>query len=380
MSQKYDKQFLDSLYKRIDVDAFLDRYHAHTTGEVTTHRGREFRMHCMMPGHRDNSASASFNVEKGLYNCWSKCGGHDFWSLIQIMENVNFPGAVDLVKKWVGFSDDDQEFNELQGVIECLERLGEDSSDDNILVPKYVEIDFGLHPEFEDAMDHLDIVKSRVNEDMIRIWDLKYATSGHYNGRLIIPFKVDGKIVSFAARDMLGRADRWHKIQKNAVEKNLTQSEYTDLQKKFECKKIIYPSTSDFGSSMIQGSPVGFVVFNLDNVLQQGRDLDYVIITEGPFDAMKLFMWGFNSVAILGLKLSQYKKMKILENFSKVYVCLDNDKKDDGSNPGQDSALKIVESICDNVQVHNIVLPPGKDPDECTLEEFERCVDEAEEF
>ena len=382
MNRKYDEQYLNALFRMVDVPALLEKYHANIVGnEVRTHKGRELRMHCIMPGHRDNDASASFNLEKGLYNCWSKCGGLTFWNLIQQMENLpNFPAAVEFIQKLVGF-DDDGEIDELALLKDRIERLQfAPEIEDTSMNVEYTEIKLEDHPEFETALNHMEIVKSRVTESMVKFWDLRYAVSGFYKGRLIIPFRVNGKVVSFAARDMTGRCDKWKRIQARAKKLNLTKSEYDDLSKQYKVQKIVYPATADFGSRHIRGTPVQFILFNLDEVLEYGKENDYVIITEGPFDAMRLFSWGYNAVAVLGLNLATFKRSKILENFSKVYVCLDNDSKEDGSNPGQEAAAKMVDSLVGNVSVLNVVLPKGKDPDDCTQDEFESYLKSAIEF
>lgn len=371
MSQKYLKSELQQIYKRVDIKKFFDHYKA----IVTSSFGNEIRMHCILPGHKDSNPSANFNKIKGKYNCFV-CGGKNFFSLVQELENLtNFNAAVDFVKKQVGFDDDD-ELNRLECLMEDMKDLQTEYDIEE--KPKYIEIDLN-RPEFENAFKHFIKVKKRVSKQMIDLWQLKYAVSGYYKDRLIVPIMYNNKIMSFAARDMSGRSEKWLKLLKQAKRDRLTITEVAELRDKYECKKIIYPPLLDKfeenerSKRIIYGTEIKNLLFNFDNAIK--RTKDYVILVEGVFDAMRLHMWGFNVVALLGTKLSKHNRNLLLSNFDTIYVCLDNDLKDDNKNPGQDAAQLLVEILEDNIDVYNIVLPPGKDPDECTKDEFQDCFD-----
>ena len=371
MHRKYLKSELKQIYKRVDIDKFFGHYNAIIAGKF----GNELRMHCILPSHKDTAPSANFNKSKGLYNCFV-CGGRSFFSLVQELENLpNFTAAVDFVKKQVGYDDDD-ELNKIDSLLEDMKDLqNEHESEEKA---EYTVVDLNK-PEFENAFDHFLKVKKRVSKPMIDLWDLKYAVSGYYEQRLIIPIVYDGKIMSFAARDMSGKSEKWLKMLKQAKKDRLTVTELAELRSKYECKKVIYPPILDkfdpekSSSKIIYGTAVKYLMFNYDNAIRRTRD--YVILVEGVFDAMRLYMWGYNAVAILGTKLSHHNRSLLLSNFDTIYVCLDNDLKDDGKNPGQEAAVSIVEALEDEVDVFNIILPPGKDPDECSKDEFQYCLE-----
>ncbi|MDO8640094.1 MAG: CHC2 zinc finger domain-containing protein [Nitrosarchaeum sp.] len=364
------------LYKRVDVKKFLKHYRARITDEASN----ELRMCCILPGHRDNSPSASFNLKKGMYNCYV-CGGRNFFSLVKDLENLSsFNEAVEFVIKMTGYTrGEDEELNKITSLLDEVNELQiEDVNDEE--KPEFLEVDFTKIPEFEDAEKHFLKVKRRVSRQMIHLWNLKYAVSGYYQDRLILPIVYQSKLMSFAARDMTLKSKKWLSVLKQAKKDKLTVTEIDELREKYGVEKILYPLTKDKmtaqNSHMIFGTNPKFLLFNFDNAIRMTRD--YVILVEGIFDAMRLFCWGFNAIALLGTKLSKYKRSLILANFEKVYVALDNDVNDSGKNPGQDAACKIIESLKNDVDIHNILLPPNTDPDECSREQFDELFQQAD--
>jgi DNA primase len=358
---------LQNIYQKVDIQKFFKHYNV----KIDSKFGHELRIHCFLPGHKDSSPSASFNVKKGIFNCFV-CGGRNFFSLVKDLENLSsFNDAVDFVKSMVGYESNESnidillsELSELQNDVETQEQI------------KETIIDFSSCPEFEDAELHFMKVKKRVSRQMIHIWNLKYAVSGYYKGRLIVPITMNNKILSFAARDMTGKANKWLKLLKQAKKDKLTVTELADLKVKYECKKILYPPVLDENEEIIKhimyGSSIRTLLFNFDNAK---KNSDYVILVEGVFDCMRLFSWGFNCVALCGTKLSERNKALILANFDKVYLALDNDAKNE-KNAGQQATQVIMNNLNRNVDVCNIVLPPNKDPDECSYEEFKLLFDE----
>jgi len=366
--ERFTKAELKRIYQMVDIDKFFDHYRARIVHTI----GNEIRMCCILPNHKDSSPSANFNTEKALYNCFV-CGGMGFFKLVQELEGFSsFAESVNHVKKMVGY-DENQELTYIDVLLEELKDIQTEEDDDE--EPEFLEVNLSLHTEFEDAMNHFSIVKKRVSKRMIELWDLKYAVSGYYRERLVIPIKLKSKVMSFAARDMSGRANKWLSTLAQAKKDKLTVTELAELREKYECKKILYPPILDkydeTKKNIIYATAIKYLLFNLDMALE--RTKDYVIIVEGVFDAMRLFIWGYNAVALLGTKLSKYNRSMLLANFDRLYIALDNDIKDNGDNPGQEAAAKIIESIQGEIEVFNILLPPGKDPDDCTKDEFQLC-------
>jgi hypothetical protein len=358
------KAELQKIYKKVDLNKFFKHYHA-----KVNNCGNELRMCCILPGHKDSSPSASFNIDKMIYNCYV-CGGRNFFKLVQELESLkSFGASIEFVKKMIGYESD--EVTQIDNVIDELNDVLNEEGIEHKKV-EYIEIDFSKYPEFEDASLHFIKVKKRVSHQMIKLWNLKYAVSGYYKDRLIIPITVNNRVMSFAARDMTGKANTWLKILSQAKKDKLTVTEIAELKSKYECKKILYPPVFDKVNGVLQGniiygSPIQHLLFNYDNAVQTGKD--YVILVEGVFDCMRLFAWGFNAVALCGTKLSAHNRSLLLKQFDRIYIALDNDI-GKAKNAGQESAQAIKDSLYNRVDVYNIVLPPNKDPDECTREEF----------
>lgn len=98
---------------------------------------------------------------------------------------------------------------------------------------------------------------------------------------------------------------------------------------------------------------------HLYNVTSVVSGNPYIAICEGELDtAVASSVCGLNAVGIAGV--SHWKPMhpRVLRGFRDVFVITDNDDKEDGSNPGQDLARKIITDI---PHARNITLPRGMD-------------------
>lgn len=101
------------------------------------------------------------------------------------------------------------------------------------------------------------------------------------------------------------------------------------------------------------------------NVMALQERTDTIVICEGELDAIILnHEAGIPSVAVAGVTQWKPHFPRMLKGFTNVVVVADNDKKDDGSNPGQDLAHRIIESI---PRARNVLLPDGMDVNEYYL-------------
>jgi DNA primase len=364
------KELYKTIYKALDVEKVLDSYDIFYSS-YSGSNGTELMFRCPFPDHDDLSPSFSLNKSTGIWNCFV-CGGGDFFRFIKIIEGFKSTReAIDLLKSKVGFIDNFRvDFETLE---KMLKDFGCSESDPNVsdTEPDLKEISL---PNCVSADKYYEIVKKRVSLEDIKKWNLKYCIEPankyemKYKDRLIIPVYFKNKLVTFAARDMSGNSDKWAEMKKTIRRENHTREEINELIKKYECKKFLYPF----------GSPLSFIFFNWDEAV---KNKDYVIIVEGIFDAIKLIEYGYNAISILSCHLNRYRFNMLIENFKKVFVCLDNDDKINAKgireNPGQEAAEKIVKSLSD-IEVYNILLPANKDPDECSREEFKKFFDESQ--
>lgn len=304
-----------------------------------------------------------------MWNCFV-CGGGDFIKFIKIMEKLgSTKEAIAYLKKRIGLADNfqvsfstlDQTFGDFKKA--ALEKLclDEQEEEDNGVVPDLKEISL---PQVEPADKFFDIVKKKVNLWAIKKWGIVYCCDPaskyeeKYRDRLIVPIYYEGKLVTFAARDMSGKSEKWNAIKKEIKEKKYDNDTIAELVQKYAHKKVLYP----------YGAPTSYIFFNWDEAIKNRK---YVIIVEGVFDAMKLIEYGFNAIALLSCHINDYRLNLLIEHFDIIYIMLDNDLKKEGDdkNPGQDAAIKIQERLADT-EAYNVVLPPGRDPDECTKDEI----------
>jgi len=85
----------------------------------------------------------------------------------------------------------------------------------------------------------------------------------------------------------------------------------------------------------------------------------YILITEGELDCVvSHYVCGLNSVGIAGVQHWKPHHSRVLKGFQNIFVVTDNDDKEDGSNPGQDLAGRIMRDL---PWARNILLPRGQD-------------------
>jgi len=161
-------------------------------------------------------------------------------------------------------------------------------------------------------------------------YGIKVCYSGYYKTRLIIPIHdSQGELVTFEAVH----------LHPNGLEKDE--------------KKKLYP----------KGTPRSRLLFNNHRV-----DSDYVFLTEGILDAIKLSLFGVPSVAILGSLLSDNQARMLISKFNKVFILFDGDK------AGRDGSYKAQEKLSPFVDVLNIKLRYG-DPNDLKYWEFKEMKD-----
>jgi DNA primase len=352
------------IYSKVDICKVLDSYNI-IYHPYLGKRGREYNFRCPFPDHDDLSPSFSINEETGIYHCFV-CGGGNFLTFIQKLENHRTLGeTVTFLKEKLGIIES-KSVDNFERVRNSISKFKINEIKENV---EFTELKEMKLPESEPAENHFDLVKSRVSLETIQKYAIRYCVNdsiykGKADGRLIIPVVFDNMIVTFGARDMLGRADKWNEMKAKIKKENLSKEEIDNLTQKYECKKYWYPFST----------PMSFIFFNWDEAI---KNKEYVIICEGILDAIRIAMYGYNVVASLSSNLTDHKANMLIKNFDKIYVCLDNDMKvkEDGSiqNAGQKSAKKIVQEKLAGANVFNILLPVNKDPDKCSKEEFDNC-------
>ena len=86
--------------------------------------------------------------------------------------------------------------------------------------------------------------------------------------------------------------------------------------------------------------------------------IEEVLIVEGELDAIAATINGHPAAALGGTNAYRPVFARCVDGVGKVLICTDNDKKEDGSNPGQELAKKLAEEIPNSIRVS---LPYGED-------------------
>lgn len=162
-----------------------------------------------------------------------------------------------------------------------------------------------------------------VNPQTLAYFGVGYAGSGPYKGTVIWPIHT-GESRTFVARvagDVKGR-------------------------------KYLYP----------ENAPIGRFVFNYNKV-KIGEKL---IIAEGAMDVMRLWLYGYNAVGLLGKNMTNHQlRLILMLNPSDVVIMLDND--------ALDQANKLASAISGFVPVKVAVLDSG-DPDSASRDDIEKAI------
>jgi DNA primase len=356
------RKIYKEIYSKIDLESVLKKYNI-SFKTYHSKKGKEFMGLC--PFHDDTTPSFSISQKTGIYNCFV-CGGGDFIKFIKNLENLKTTKeTIEFVKRQVGMSETADVFSIVENSSFCF------FEDESIVEADDDQFNEIRLPSSEPADKFFHIVKKRVSLEDIEKYGMRYCVNDRvFHDRLIIPIYMQGKLVSFAARDMSGKSEIWSKVKAILKQKRLTKKEKQRFTDKYLYKKILYPF----------GTPMQRLFFNWDEAIKHKE----VFVCEGIFDALKIIKFGYNALALLSCHLNSYKTKQLVKHFEKIYIALDNDDKLDvlgqKRNPGQEAAQKIMQEHLTDIQVLNLILPLGKDPDDCSKSEFDISLDNAKKM
>ena len=272
-------------------------------------KGDEVSCRCLNPEHKDNNPSFSINITTGAYNCFS-CG---------------FKGSI--VYLWDGIEVDEVTIRESK-YTSLLESWHEDEE-----IP-YKEFSEALMP----PVDHLvDYDVRGVPKEILQDLGVYYCSKGKYKGRLIFPIRdLEGTLLSFDAR-----------IYSNPKGKH--------IEPMFPDAKYLRPPAV----------PTKDIVYPLDYISTHFQE-DYVILTEGIFDAISLIALGFPAVCNFGLGAPSTTKMGRVMSLGVTSIV----NGFDGDTKGQNGWQNIKETwrqflkIKEPIEIIKTIWKNGKDANE----------------
>ena len=255
----------------------------------------------------DEKYHMSINKETGLWRCFKTGEAGNFIKLVATLENIPYTLAIHQIAR------------KLLDTPEAL-FLKTDYQFKNkplTVAEKSVEEDFKTFKRITSKMSQSASILERQAFTFVKSRGLlKFpfflATSGKYKGRVIIPYVEEGIPFFFQARN-LGTYGM----------------------------KYLNPSSKEYG---VKSSDI---VFPFD------KSCNYVIVTEGPLDAITLRCNGFNATSIQGSMMS-HEQLKQLKG-RKIILSFDNDE------PGAEGMLKADKlRKIKNLDSFYSVAPPPK--------------------
>lgn len=168
-----------------------------------------------------------------------------------------------------------------------------------------------------------------------------------------VPFELDIKWDLTPPKEFLRRGFTKETLKKRMI--GSTSDGWIVIPFYMDGELLGYQRRKDYPDRIVINSK-GFnkreFLYNLD------RDHDYVIVTEGYSDEMRLEQFGYNTTAVLGTNISKWQAKEI-SKFKKVYLAFDNDS------PGRRATELCYQQIKNYTDVR-IIPYLTEDPAECT--------------
>jgi len=158
------------------------------------------------------------------------------------------------------------------------------------------------------------MVDREITRRIARIYGLGYCTEGRYEGRLIFPVRMKGRLRSFQARSMRG------------------------LMPKYTGPKV----------------PKAGLLYGYDELYLGGHD--YCVLVEGPTDVLRMRRYGFPAVGLMGKQASKAHCSALHRaGVNRVIVLLDSE--------ASREAAKVARVMSTYLTARIAFLPEGLDPD-----------------
>ena len=218
--------------------------------------------------------------------------------------------------------------------VKGLDDIGKDLDDRPISSRCY---DFFIHPPAK-------LYATNIRKETVDRYRVFERTWGYYADRAIVPFFKAGDLKGFAAIDMLG--------EKMWREK--------------------HPLSDDYRKTLTAVNfQVGEYLFGFDDC-QKGAD--YLIVTEGPREVMKLWQEGFpNAVATLGINICPGQFRLISELMPKrIVLAYDNDPRGVAA---MDKMSDGLIRVFGEAGVVKCFWPKGRDPKNLDSNEIKKLID-----
>jgi len=307
------------------------------------------------PFHQEKTPSFSVVPDKGFFYCFGCHSGGNVFKFLSMMENVSYFEAIKLQAEKLHIPlperqkspqeiERDRKLSELRKVNEmardffhnCLTMTRYGEAGKAYLAGRGIpdeiieEFRLGFAP---DAWDKLATAFLRRGVDKELLLEAGLVSLGKdssrvydkFRNRVIIPIADErGRVVGFGGR-----------VLDNGTPKYLNTQETLLFNKRR-------------------------LLFGMDRAHRAIQQMGYAIVVEGYMDAISVFGAGVkNVVASLGTAFTVEHCRKLLRYAPRIYFCYDSDE------AGQAATMRALSIVRETgAEVHVIVVPDGKDPDE----------------
>ncbi|MEN3041812.1 MAG: DNA primase [Fervidobacterium sp.] len=297
--------------------------------------GANYRGLC--PFHLETSPSFYVSPAKNMYHCFGCGASGDVVKFVQEIENISYTEAIKKLAERAGVDIDIDEEDEKRSLYysfykllhqEYLNSLRKSSNVIEYLYKRgFSEREISLYEfGYSPINSHFpQKVAKSLNISKEDLQAFGFINTDPFSGRIIIPIKDDyGRVIAFGGR-LVGEG----------------VPKYINSQDTMIFKK-------------------SWTLFLFDQAREYIKNVDYVVICEGYFDALAFHRAGIkNTVATLGTALTRAHILKLKKYTKNILLAFDNDA------AGVKATLKSIEMILNegfNVAIANF--REGKDADE----------------
>jgi len=335
----------EEIKARIDIVDLISEY------IKVKQAGTNWRALC--PFHNEKTPSFMISKEKQIWHCFGCGEGGDIFSFVQKMEGVDFPEALKILANKAGVKLVTQD----PKLISQKNRLLDISQ----LATNYWHKVLLESPAAQKARDYLD--QRKVSQDIIKEFKIGYAVESWDNLIRVLKNRDFNDQEIFLA-GLSVKKERGHDFYDrfrdrlifpiNDMHGNPIGFSGRTLKKDEKAGKYINtPQTLIYNKSL--------VIFNLDKAKQEIKKKDFAILAEGQMDVIAAVQAGTqNIIASSGTALT-LDQLSIIKRYTKnLAIAFDTDL------AGESAAKRGIDlALSQDLNVKIIVLPEGKDPDEC---------------
>lgn len=288
---------------------------------------RSSEIRCRCPIHKGDGYNFSWNMETGIWTCFSHhCGEdagkpRDVFLLVELVMGISFLDAARTVGGWLGFSSEDFVYDKEEDDRYKIERWLRKQSSLGEAKPE--SMDESILDEF-DKTPHPYLLRRGFTEETIKTWDIRYAPDGYFANRVVIPIRDEnGQIVGLSGR--------------------LTTDDPDALKRYGKYKNLMDVAN-------------GVSLFGLHRAKLFVPVYQALVITEGQFDVVMAHQKGLcNVVATMGSSILPEQVNLVIRHTDTVYLAFDGDE------AGRRATKRVYERLKPFCDVKILPIPEGRD-------------------